>query len=284
MSLILDALNRSRQDTDDVPGLATQHYVDSDAGSGRSYSLWLALLVALLVILWLMYDRYREPVLTAPEQSSAVERPRQQETQAPAARAEAPAVAAPTRPAPPQPSAPPQVTSPRATAAVKAEPQPVAAPAGVREAAVDQLYQQRQSPPPQPAARPVPAPTPEKASAPAVAAEPAAAGEEQPIDIEKVVLQAQDELQNARLEEHPAPFLSDMSQQTKDQIPTILYQRHDYSGNPAQSEVVLNGSTVKVGGNAASGVKLDEILPDSIVLNYRGTQFRLRALNSWVNL
>ena len=283
MSLILDALNRSRQDTDDVPGLATQHYVDSDAGSGRSYSLWLALLVALLVILWLMYDRYREPVVAPPEQSSAVELPRQQEAQAPAARAEAPAVAAPTRPAPPQLTAPPQVTSP--TAAVEAEAQPVAAPSGVREAAVDQLYQERQSPPPaQPAAAPVPASTPEKAPAPAVAAEPAAADEEQPIDIGKVVLQAQDELQNARLEEHPAPFLSDMSQQTKDQIPTILYQRHDYSGNPAQSEVVLNGSTVKVGGNAASGVKLDEILPDSIVLNYRGTQFRLRALNSWVNL
>ena len=281
MSLILDALNRSRQDTDEVPGLATQHYVESDAGSGRSYSLLLALLVAVLVILWLMYDRYREPVLTPPEQSSAVELPRQQEAQAPAARAEAPAVAAPAQP---QLTAPPQVISPTATAAVQPVAQPVAAPEGVSEAAVDQLYQERQSPPPQPAAEPAPASTPKKAPAPAVAAEPAAAGEEQPIDIEQVVLQAQDEMQNARLEEHPAPFLSDMSQQTKDRIPTILYQRHDYSGNPAQSEVVLNGSTVKVGGNAASGVKLDEILPDSIVLNYRGTQFRLRALNSWVNL
>jgi hypothetical protein len=48
--------------------------------------------------------------------------------------------------------------------------------------------------------------------------------------------------------------------------------------------VVLNGKELKVGGSPASGVKVEEILPDSVVLNYRGTEFRLRALNSWVNL
>ena len=47
---------------------------------------------------------------------------------------------------------------------------------------------------------------------------------------------------------------------------------------------MLNSKSVKVGGNVAPGVKLDEILPDSVVLDYRGTQFRLRALNSWINL
>lgn len=282
MSLILDALNRSRQDTDDVPGLATQHYVESEVGGRRNYSLWLALLVALLVILWLMYDRYSGSVVPPPEQGSAVELSRQHAAREPAARAEVPAAVAPT------PPAPPPVPAPAATPAEKPiEPvtQPAAAPSGVSAAAVDQLYQQRQSPPPaQPAAEPGPAASLEKPPEPALAAAPATAGDEQPVDIEQVVLQARDELKNARLDEHPAPFLSDMSQQTKDQIPTILYQRHDYSGNPAQSEVVLNGKTVKVGGNAAAGVKLDEILPDSIVLNHRGTQFRLRALNSWVNL
>ena len=35
MSLILDALNRSRQDSDAVPGLATQHYVDAEDGGGQ---------------------------------------------------------------------------------------------------------------------------------------------------------------------------------------------------------------------------------------------------------
>jgi len=31
-------------------------------------------------------------------------------------------------------------------------------------------------------------------------------------------------------------------------------------------------------------MRVEEILSDSVVLDYRGTQFRLRALNSWVNL
>lgn len=108
--------------------------------------------------------------------------------------------------------------------------------------------------------------------------------EEQPIDIEQMVLQAREQMENARLEEHPAPFIAGLSQQTKDAIPTIFYERHDYSGNAAQSSVVLNGKKLKAGGSAAAGVKVEEILPDSVVLSHRGTQFRLRALNSWINL
>ena len=107
---------------------------------------------------------------------------------------------------------------------------------------------------------------------------------EQPVDIEAMMNQARDELENAQLEEHPAPFLSSLSQQSKDRIPTIFYERHDYSGRPGQSTVVLGGRTLKRGGRTSSGVQVDEILPDSVVLTYQGTQFRLRALNSWVNL
>ena len=91
-------------------------------------------------------------------------------------------------------------------------------------------------------------------------------------------------LENATLEEHSVPLLSSLSQQTKDNIPTIFYERHDYSDNQAQSTVVLNGKSTKVGGSPTAGLKVEEILPDSVVLSYRGTQFRLRALNSWINL
>ena len=75
-----------------------------------------------------------------------------------------------------------------------------------------------------------------------------------------------------------------MSQRTKDGIPTVYYQRHEYSGRPGQSRVVLNGKSLKKGGSPVAGMKVEEILPDSVVLSYGGTQFRLRALNSWVNL
>ena len=111
-----------------------------------------------------------------------------------------------------------------------------------------------------------------------------ASREERPIDIEQTLLQARNEMENAGLEEHAAPFLSSLSQHTKDAIPTIFYQRHDYSGARSRSSVVLNGKSLKVGGSPVAGMKVDDILSDSVVLSYKGTQFRLRALNSWINL
>ena len=107
---------------------------------------------------------------------------------------------------------------------------------------------------------------------------------EQSVDIDKILQQAREEVENASLDDHPVPFLADLSQQTKDDIPTLYYQRHDYSSDTNRSSIVLNGTTFKVGGSPLPGMKVEEILPDSVVLNYRGTQFRLRALNSWINL
>ena len=62
-----------------------------------------------------------------------------------------------------------------------------------------------------------------------------------------------------------------------------MYQRHDYAEAAGQASVVINGASVRAGGSV-SGVRVDEILPGSVVLSHQGTQFRLRALNSWVNL
>jgi hypothetical protein len=107
---------------------------------------------------------------------------------------------------------------------------------------------------------------------------------EQIIDIEEVLAKTEEALRASRLQEHSAPFLADLSQQSKDDIPSIMYRHHDYSSITAQSSVVLNGRKVRVGERLEGGIRLDEILPDSIVLSYRGQQFRLRALNSWVNL
>jgi general secretion pathway protein B len=109
-------------------------------------------------------------------------------------------------------------------------------------------------------------------------------GNEEPIDIARVLQSAREEMKDATLDEHPVPLLSALSQQVKDDIPTLYYQRHDYSNNTSISTVVMNSKTLKVGGNPVNGVKIEEILPDSVVLSYQGTQFRLRALNSWVNL
>jgi general secretion pathway protein B len=106
---------------------------------------------------------------------------------------------------------------------------------------------------------------------------------EQPVDIAEILSRAEQELGRPPLAEHPAPFLANLSQQTKDAIPTLMYKRHDYAG-AGGSSVMINGKTIGTGASVAPGVRVDEILPSSVILSHQGTQFRLRALNSWINL
>jgi hypothetical protein len=318
VSLILDALNRSRNDAQQVPGLATSYLPASGprAGGWRAWLLPGALAVAVLLIIWLLWERSGgQAAPPSVELSSPAD---------PGAAAIAPAPVPAPPPAEPAPAATPAIESvPVAGALVATRPAPAlsataterdaeAAAGGVElpgsgndtptdsaaiaaedpgagsgsasaSASVAALYRQQQLAQPE-----VPSAGSE-ATVPAVsaAAEPAApdsrAIREQPIDIGEMLQMAEDELENVRLAEHPAPFLSALSQQTKDTIPTLLYQAHDYNSGKADSFVLINGKKLKQ-GDSSKGVRVDEILPDSVVLSFQGTQFRLRALNSWVNL
>ena len=272
MSLILDALNRSRQDSTPVPGLETEPYMEPTQSQWQKYLPWSGLLVALLVIALLVLER-GEPEPSAVLQAVTPTAP------APAPAPTAPAVSAVDVNPPLAPAASVEVQAPTPPPEPARVPEPV-------DPAVAELYRQKTAEPP--AEPQIAASEPEVQEVePRVVAEPETAArvdKEQPVDIEKLVLQAQDVVENARLEEHPAPFVADLSQQTKNAIPTVYYQRHEYSGNPRESVVYLNGKSLKVGDSPVAGMKVKEILPDSVVLDYRGTEFRLRALNSWVNL
>ena len=280
MSLILDALNRSRNEQGEVPNLETVHAA-SAAGGRPTRLLWVALVAAVVIIAWLLLDRAGDadpPAVDVPrepaaEQGPAVSSPAepvQAERQAPAA----PTVRKPTPVDPPTTSQRrelvPPAPDPEVAALYTAPDTSPAAPApDVAEEAAAPVTPQREE---------------EVPAADGALGEPARAGtQEQSIDIEQMILQAEDELEDARLEEHPAPFLASLSQSAKDGVPTILYQRHEYSGRPGESRVVLNGETLAVGGRTRD-VRVEQILPDSVVLSYQGTSFRLRALNSWVNL
>ena len=84
------------------------------------------------------------------------------------------------------------------------------------------------------------------------------------------------------LEPHPAVLLENLSQQAKDQIPSIVYSQHSF-GSGGDSFVMLNGSTLRV-GQRVGPIEVREILSDSVVLRVGSAEFRLRALNTWVNL
>lgn len=272
MSLILDALNRSRTEQDEVPTLVTRHdYADSRPSSGL-LGLAVALLLAIALIAWLLWERAGviEPVATRIPAAADI------------AAVEDNIPVAPSVPPAPAATTPAAEAVPMTAQASPGKKPTTTAPGDVPPAAslnasedVSSLYRQRSA---------EPVPKPETVQPTAAATDSGPSYEETGVDIEKLVRKAEDELENARLAEHPAPFIVELSQQTKDAIPSIIYERHDYSGRPGQSVVVLNGKALNAGGSPASGVRVEEILPGSVVLDYRGTQFRLRALNSWVNL
>jgi general secretion pathway protein B len=289
VSLILDALNRSRDNDDPVPNLTTHHPVEPIPSRARHYLPWVILSIAILLVLWLVIERFTgtstpeadigAPVAELSQNIGSVAASVTSELKARAAAhekatewvpAESPAevsVASPVAAVLPQ--ARPASTSERPDSASSA-----LAPVKTNSA-VARLYQNKDVSE-NSADQTQTSPTGPDASR--------ATPEEQPINIEEVLQRAQEDVGKAALVDHPAPFLTHLSQRTKDDIPTLYYQRHDYSPEPSNSSVVLNGKQVKVGGSPLSGMKVDEILQDSVVLSYRGTQFRLRSLNSWVNL
>ena len=286
MSLILDALNRSREDSDPVPGLATRHDTKvAPPAAWRRYLPWTALMVAVLIIGMLLFER----------EETAKEQPTAAPSRGESSRPETPAVVPPAPRAVEKsgeisraaaPAADPRVAPGGSPAASRTVPEPAAALPEPMDPEIAQLYQRPddaasvQGEPALPQAEPAIA----DSGNDVVAAPLPPVQDKQPVDIEQLVLQAEEELEDARLAEHGAPFIADLSQQTKNDIPTIYYQRHDYAGEGSRSKVVLNGQPLGEGGSPVPGMKVVEILPDSVVLDYRGTEFRLRALNSWVNL
>ena len=103
-----------------------------------------------------------------------------------------------------------------------------------------------------------------------------------PIDLARAMEAAARELGESVLVPHPAVLLENLSQRQKDRIPTIVYSDHDYSSD-GESRVTLNGQQLRVGQRVAT-IRVVDILVDSAVLKVDGIEFRLRALNTWVNL
>jgi hypothetical protein len=312
MSLILDALNRSQQERSsnaEVPGIATQHYPDTtpQRRNWRTGVPWLALILALVAIAYLLLRGEDHAVPVAAVTSSTL--PLDSVAIGSTGDSLAPDVAAASFQVESVEDAGQERSAPARPLVEKPEAVLAAAPEAGKPAITDSssnavlaLYAGAGDAGKQPAGdAPVASDTLAGASSAVQAdrtqARKDTAGETtgeatgettgettESVDIEALLAQAAREVDNNRLAEHQAPFLEQLSQQKKDQIPTLMYSRHDYSSQASQSRVLINGKMLKVGDTAAAGVRLDEILSDSSVFSFRGDQFRLSALNSWVNL
>lgn len=103
-----------------------------------------------------------------------------------------------------------------------------------------------------------------------------------PIDLEKAIAEAARAVGEQSLVPHAATMIENLSQQQKDDIPTLIYSVHDYQAD-GSAAVELNGQRLKVGQRAGQ-VMVRDILIDSVILENSGVTFRLTALNSWINM
>ena len=103
-----------------------------------------------------------------------------------------------------------------------------------------------------------------------------------PVDFADILAAARNELGVKPLVESSEPLLETLSQQIKDEIPSLIYSEHRYDP-VGTSWVTLNGKVLKERQRVGAFTVI-EILPDSAVLRWRETQFRVRARNSWINM
>jgi len=103
-----------------------------------------------------------------------------------------------------------------------------------------------------------------------------------PINLEKAIAEAANAVGERSLVPHAATMIENLSQQQKDDIPTLIYSAHEFKTD-GSAAVELNGQRLKVGQRAGPLV-IKDILVDSVILEKSGVTFRLTALNSWINM
>ena len=103
-----------------------------------------------------------------------------------------------------------------------------------------------------------------------------------PINLEAAIAEAANAVGERSLVPHAATMIENLSQQQKDDIPTLIYSAHEFQTD-GSAAVELNGQRLKV-GQLAGPVMIKDILVDSVILENSGVTFRLTALNSWINM
>lgn len=278
MSLILDALNRAdieRKNQTPVPDLNTQHRplaLEPEQAS-RSWYWWVVaavIIVLAAVLVWRWQGAGSAPVATdaAPVQSVPVA------AQPQASQSMSPAVAVQVQPQQQLPSQP--AASLAGAVAVQADNTRVA-PTDIKD-----LYAEDSAP----------EPTIDADVNQLYAAE-EATGSESVVDPFASPSVAPTLLPPAEVVREPARTFDSMTHvqdfnelpwNTKQRMPTISYQRHDYLAGGISS-VVINGQTLGVGNIVATGqFVVQDILVDGVVLKHGDRTFKLRALNGWINM
>lgn len=75
------------------------------------------------------------------------------------------------------------------------------------------------------------------------------------------------------------PLLREMPADFRRQLPELTVNIHLYSADEAENLVYINDRQLRRGEQLEGGIKLEEIVPDGVVLSYAGTYFKLPRPN-----
>lgn len=266
MSLILDALNRAereRKKTQDIPDLQTVHEplpATAAPSSGRNtvFVILGVMVVGLLVVMVYLFAR---PSEVAPPVMQSTAEPGAQPVNSPARVSPASTVNV----------APAESGSPHRKPSVTER---AAAPAPGADAAsqpdLDALYASaRAEDKPKDPVTSLYAETPEIKS-------PAVTRNETVAALPPVAVRNYDSLINI-------PDIGDLPWGFRQEIPSINYIRHNFDVG-GSSSVVINSKAHYAGSNLAPDLVLEEIYVDGAIFQFKQIKFKLRALNSWVNM
>lgn len=76
--------------------------------------------------------------------------------------------------------------------------------------------------------------------------------------------------------------IKELTFSAQESIRTLIYSEHAFSDNRNRF-VVINGNKIREGEQVNTTIKLDKILKDGALFTFDGTQFKMRAMNSWLN-
>jgi general secretion pathway protein B len=75
--------------------------------------------------------------------------------------------------------------------------------------------------------------------------------------------------------EPPLPGLRELPEQIQREIPTLAIGGYIYSGNKADRSVLINNRLMRDGDEIAPGLQLEKMMPNGMVLNYKGYRYRI---------
>ena len=74
--------------------------------------------------------------------------------------------------------------------------------------------------------------------------------------------------------------LSQMSEELKNALPSMQFEQHIYTSD-GQGWVTVNGRDRYEGDSINDNLLVDKILPQHVILSFKGKKFSLPALSNW---